>query len=131
MAGLKDVIESKLPDFAKIVGASAPLLASVLGTPLAGVAISLLANAFGVKSHDLDNISAVITADPESSIKIKTVEYEHAETLANIAAQNYSTEVDDRKDARNHAETYKDFMMRMSVVVTVDFSSSSYFRSSR
>ena len=118
MDGLIDVIES---DILPIVSKAAPLLGSVLGTPLAGVAISLIAKAFGVDPHDTDALSKVLDDSPETAIKLKTVEYDHAETLAKIAAQNYPTEVDDRKDARLYTVQYKDFLRHMAYVVTIGF----------
>jgi hypothetical protein len=118
MAGLTDVIErSILPSVSKV----APLLGSVLGSPFAGVAISLIAQAFGVNPHNLDEVANAINASPESNIKLKTLEYEHAETLAKIASTDYSTEVDDRKDARKNSVLYKDFLRHMAYLVTAGF----------
>lgn len=118
MGGLIDVIESSiLPVVSKV----APLLGSVLGTPLAGVAISLLAKAFGVNPNDTSKLSEALTADPEATLKIKQVEYEHADTLAQIASTDYATEVDDRKSARTNSAQYKDFMRHMAYLVTLGF----------
>lgn len=53
MGGLTDVIESEiLPSVSKV----APLLGSVLGTPLAGVAVSLIAHAFSLDPNDLGKL---------------------------------------------------------------------------
>ena len=73
MGGLTDVIESKI---LPVVSEAAPLLGSVLGTPLAGVAISLIAKAFGVNPTDLNALSSALNSDPETSIKLKTLEYD-------------------------------------------------------
>lgn len=98
MAGLSDVIKHEiLPVVSKV----APLLGSVLGSNLADVGISLIAQAFGVTPSDISKLDRVIANDPEAAIKLRTLEYEHAATLAKIAAQNYQTEVDDRKNARD------------------------------
>jgi hypothetical protein len=120
MGGLTDVIETKiLPVVSKV----APLLGSVLGTPLAGVAISLMSQAFGVNPSDLNALNNAISESPEAAIKLKTLEYEHAETLAKIASTDYDTEVEDRKDARELAKTvdYKDFLRHMAYIVTAGF----------
>jgi hypothetical protein len=121
MDGLTDVIESKAKNLALLVGASAPLLASVLGSPLAGVALSLIASAFGAPSNTVEEITSKIKNDPESAIKLKTIEYQHAETLAQIAAQKYATEVDDRKSARENAPLYRDFLKHLAYLVTIGF----------
>lgn len=83
-----------------LVSQSAPLLGTILGTPLAGIGLSLLGSVFGVDSTDSTRLIAAIKNDPETVIKLKTLEYNHAEEFARIAAQNYQTEVDDRKSAR-------------------------------
>jgi hypothetical protein len=118
MGGLIDVIESSgvLGTVKKV----APLLAGVLGSPLAGVAVSLLAGAFGTDPKNIGDLAQAIQS-PEAALKIKTVEYEHAEMLAKIASTDYSIEVDDRKDARSHAIDYKDFMKHMAYFVTFGF----------
>ena len=95
-----NAVENKFGGLAKLVGEAAPLVASALGSPLEGVAVSLLAGAFGVDVKDINGLQAAISADPEAAIKLKTIEYDHADTLARLASQDYSTEVDDRKDAR-------------------------------
>jgi hypothetical protein len=118
MGGLSDVIESNI---LPIVGKVAPLLGSVLGTPLAGVAISLIAQAFGVSPHNLDEVANALATSPDAAIKLKTLEYDHAETLAKVAGQNYATEVNDRKDARHYGFLYKDFLRHMAYLVTFGF----------
>lgn len=118
MAGLAGVIENDILPF---VSKAAPLLGSVLGTPLAGVAISLIANAFGVNPKDISGISSALSADPEAAIKLKTIEFEHAETLAKVASTDYATEVEDRKDARQYGGLYKDFLRHMAYLVTLGF----------
>lgn len=89
-----------LNDLATVVAKSAPLLGTVLGSPLAGIGISLLSSIFGVSAKDTSGLLSAITTDPESAIKLKELELTHAETLAQIAAGVYQTEVDDRTNAR-------------------------------
>ena len=108
MDGLRDAITSSglLTNVSKI----APILGSVLGSPLAGVAVSLLASYFGVNSRDVKAIADAVQNDPDSSFKLRQLEYQHAETLAQIAAQNYLTEVDDRKSARARETSLRDYV---------------------
>lgn len=119
MAGLIDVIESS--GLVGAVSKVAPILGTVLGTPLAGIGVSLLASLFGVDPKNVKELASVIKDDPESSIKIKTLEYEHVETLAKIASTDYGIEVDDRKNARQTAVLYKDFLRHMAYLVTFGF----------
>lgn len=117
MDGLRDVIESEiLPTISK----AAPLLGSLLGTPFAGVVISLIASAFGVNPKDLGALADKLSS-PDAQIKLKELEMTHAETLTQIAASSYATEVDDRKDARKNAVLYKDFLRHMAYLVTLGF----------
>lgn len=118
MDGLKDVIGSSL---GKFVGVASPLLASVLSTPLAGVAVSLLAQVFGVPARDTESLLDAMRNDPDAAQKIRDIENRHQEALATIAGQNYGVEVDDRKNAREHAVCYKDFLRHMAFVVTIGF----------
>lgn len=119
MGGLTDVIETEI---IPIVSKVAPLLGSILGTPLAGVALSLIGNAFNAHSVKADEIAKILSNDPEASLKLKTVEYENSQILAQIAATNYQTEVDDRKDARDkNSFLYKDFLRHMAYIITFGF----------
>lgn len=104
-----------------LVSKTAPLLSAVLGTPFAKVAMVLLGQAFGVNSNNADDIRAAILKDPEAGIKLKTIEYEHAEMLAKISSKDYMTEVEDRKDARKNGVLYKDFLRHMAFIVTGGF----------
>lgn len=118
MAGLKDVIESTL---GKVVGASAPLLGAALGSPIAGVLVSLLANAFGVSSGKVEDVRDAILGDAEAASKLKALELAHSESLAKIASNDYATEVSDRINARANAVMYKGFLIWMAFIVTVGF----------
>ena len=119
MAGWRELIESN--GILDAVSKSAPLLATVLGSPLAGLAISLLASVFHTDPKDIKALNEAMINDPNADLKIKEVELKHAEVLTQIASQNYLTEVDDRKDARKNAVLYKDFLRHMAYLVTCGF----------
>jgi hypothetical protein len=87
-----------LTEIAKATLKFSPVIATAMGSPIAGMIASLLATAFGVEPKDLAN---TITNDPNAEFKLKQFELEHTEALTKIAADNYSTEVDDRKNARD------------------------------
>lgn len=78
----------------------APLLGSVLGSPLAGVAVSMIGNAFGVKTTDPDNLLKLLLADPDAMLKLKELELKHQETLLQIEAQNFQSAISDKDSAR-------------------------------
>src|SRR5690242_1316640 len=114
MGGLTDVIEHEIMP---VVSKVAPLLGSMLGTPLAGIALSLIAQTFGINPNDVAGISAAITGTPDAALKLKALEAQHAEALAKIASSDYATEVGDRKDARVASLQYPDFMRHMAYIV--------------
>ncbi len=93
-----------------IVSKSAPLIGSLLGSPLAGIGISWVANLFGADPMNTQDIIDKINADPEAALKLKTLEYQHQEMLENISASNYKTEVDDRKSAREREIALNDWV---------------------
>lgn len=86
----------------------APTLASVLGSPIAGIAISLISSAFGLTSKKPEDILNAIAQTPDAQIRLKQLESEHAIELAKIANIDYETEVDDRKAAREREITLHD-----------------------
>lgn len=113
---------------AGMVGSAAPLLGSVLGTPLAGVAISLIANAFGVKSNDVSELMAVINNDPAAMVKLKEIELKHEVELLKISSTNFQIEFEDRKHARESARAgqYEWFVHLFALFVTAGFFISVY-----
>lgn len=120
MGGLTDVIESA-EGLAKIVGAVAPTVADALGSPLAGVAITLLGHAFGCSTGKIDDVVSAIAADPNANDKLRVLEEQNKPILAQLASQNYAIEVGDREDARRNSPQYKDFLRHMAYLVTCGF----------
>lgn len=118
MGGLKDVVGSNL---ISIVGKSAPLLATVLGSPLAGIALSLIASLFGADPKNIGDLVSKIQNDEEANIKLKELELKHQETLVQIASNDFETETKDKQDARKYGYLYRDFLLHMSYLVTLGF----------
>lgn len=118
MGGLKDVIGSNLIG---IVRGTAPILGTVLGSPLAGVALSLIANCFGGNPKDIGDLLNKIKLDANASVKLREIELQHQEILQHIASHDFEIEVQDKEDARKYGYLYKDFLLHMSYFVTVGF----------
>lgn len=98
MAG--SIAHTIFDDLGAVVSKSAPLLGSVLGSPLAGIGVSLISNLFGSPSGDLTKLIETIKNDPDATIKLRTLEAQHQETLLQIASKDYETEIKDRDSAR-------------------------------
>ena len=107
-----------------LVGTIAPTLATMLGGPLAGTAVSALAGAFGlsVSSASSDIISAVQAGSmtPEVVASMRAADQKHAEAMAqqgidleklNLAHQELmaATDAGDRDSARRREATVKDW----------------------
>ena len=88
-------------DVGKMVGRIAPLLGNALGGPVTGGAISLITSALGLEGDaPPDAVMNAINADPESALKLKTVQEENKATLALINLERDKLGYDDIKDAR-------------------------------
>lgn len=62
-------------DLIAMVSKFAPSIATALGSPLAGMAVSALAERFGVED-EVEAVTKAIKADPESAIKLQQLENE-------------------------------------------------------
>ena len=121
MGGLTDVIESDAKKLLSAVGSAAPLLASVLGSPLAGVAVSLVSQAFGVPSNNVDQLVAAIGTTPDAAAKLKQLEYDHLTTLMQIQSTGFQLQVQDKQDARKYMLINKNFLKIFAIIVTLGF----------
>lgn len=105
----------------KTVTNYAPVLGTALGGPLGGMIGALISSVFGGNQSDPKDLIEKINADPEAALKLKTLEYQHSQSLAQINAQNYLTEVDDRKDARKNSPEFRNFLRCMAYLVSLGF----------
>lgn len=110
-----------LSELISIVEKSAPLLASALGSPVAGIAVSLIENAFGITQSNPTQLAAAVSADPDAVAKLKALEFQHEDELKTIASTSYGIEVQDRENARAMAAQFKNFMRHLAYLVTAGF----------
>ena len=73
-------------DVGSAIADAAPLLGSALGGPAGGAVGSLVASVFG-SSDKPDDVAAAIKADPQSAVKLKQIQADHQDNLAQIAMQ--------------------------------------------
>lgn len=101
-----------------VVGKFAPMVATALGSPLAGVAVSLLEGIFHVSAPDL---VSTITADGDASTKLKALEYQHGEALCTL--DNSDTASARERELQMQKITGKsDWVMHaLAVIVIVSF----------
>lgn len=83
-----------------LVGTVAPKLATAMGSPIAGAAMSVLADKLGVKNEPKAIEQAIQNATPEQLIAIKSAELELEEKLASMEIDIFELETKDIQDAR-------------------------------
>lgn len=113
-------MSSPLDVLKKIVSVGAPILATALGTPLAGAAVAELSQVlFGTKNATVQQIQSELLTNPGDVIKIQEAEnnFKIAMARANIdlATLNYA----DIKDARNMAIQSKGINSWMPAILAI------------
>ena len=83
-----------------VISSAAPGIATSLGGPAAGMAVSLLSNLFGADPKNPDDLIQKIQSDPDAQIKLKQLEVQQLEIAKKYDAQEFQAEVDDIKNAR-------------------------------
>lgn len=97
-------LNNVLSDIISIAKESAPLLGSLLGSPLVGVGLSLLASVFGGDPKSPQEILSKIQIDPDKDVKLKQLELDHQDLFRKLQSTDYQTQVDDVKSAREREE---------------------------
>lgn len=88
-----DVVKKYAPVLGNVVGNFVP------GAGAIGTGVSLIASAFGVE-EDPDQIYEAIKADPEAALKLKQIETDNQQALANIALTQEEARLQDVQSAR-------------------------------
>lgn len=78
--------------------------AAVLGglVPGGGVAVDIIASAFGADPDDPESLARAINADPQAAAKLRQVEAKHRETLERIALEREQAQL--RAETAMHSE---------------------------
>jgi hypothetical protein len=100
-----------MSDWKSIVGAVAPALATVLGGPLAGVAVKALSSKLlGTDTGtEADIAEAVAAMTPADLVKLKEVEAELAKAFAESEIKLEQVAAGDRDSARKRAIEMRDY----------------------
>lgn len=83
-----------------LVGAVAPSLATAMGSPLAGAAMSAIADKLGVKNEPKEIEKAIQNATPEQLVAIKEAELDFEAKMAQMDVDIFALETADVQDAR-------------------------------
>jgi len=99
-------------DWKKVLGAVAPTLATFLGGPLAGVAVTAIAGALGLDDKSEDGIAAALAgAKPEDLLKLKQADQQFALDMKKLQLRPEELEIEDRVSARSTYAATKDLMV--------------------
>jgi hypothetical protein len=110
--------------FKSIVGGLAPTVATALGGPFAGMAVSALTKALGLDPGTSQKTveDAVIAANPETLAKVKLAEIEFQQHLADLGIQEEQLAYADTDSARKREESVKDYTPSLLAVgITLGF----------
>lgn len=90
------------PNWKEIVGSVAPALATALGGPLAGVAVTAIANkVLGNEAATEDEVAVAIAgANPETLLKLKQAEYDFVKSMSELDIDLEKIAAGDRASAR-------------------------------
>lgn len=75
----------------------APSIATLLGSPIAGVVVSMLGSYLGVPSA---SVAETLSADPDAKLKLDGFVLQYKTELASLAAGNFAKAVEDTESAR-------------------------------
>lgn len=86
--------------FKSIIGTVAPMLATALGSPLAGVAVKTLATALGCEPDEKSVEQAILNASPSDLVKVKEVEATFKVDMKKLDIDLARIDAEDRDSAR-------------------------------
>ncbi|MEW6670211.1 MAG: hypothetical protein AB1427_00825 [Thermodesulfobacteriota bacterium] len=114
-------------DWKKIIKTVAPTLATALGGPLAGMAVTTIATALGIDSSDpkqaeSEIAKAVMSGNPEILLKLKQADQDFQVRLRELDIDLEKIYAEDRKSARDMRTAMKDkFPDFLTALVTIGF----------
>ena len=89
-------------DWKKLIGSVAPSLATALGGPLAGMAVTAIGQVLGVSEPTEEKLATALQiANPEILLKLKQADQDFAKHMASVGVDLAKLEVQDRDSARS------------------------------
>jgi len=84
-----------------VIGAIAPTLATGLGSPIAGAAASMIAEALGCSPNPKSIEQAMASATPEQIVQLKKIDKDFEIKMKELDVDLYSIQTKDIQDARD------------------------------
>ena len=112
-----------------VVGSVAPTIATALGGPLAGTAVSALADVFGLSSDDKDGIAkAIKSATPDQLLALKQADYAYQVKMTELGIDLERIAAADRDSARKmQIETGSMIPAVLAALVVMGFFAAQYW----
>jgi hypothetical protein len=113
-----------LKTFGPVIGQIAPSIATALGGPLAGTAVSYLSQVFfGHGNASAQELSeAMQSASPDQLAALKQIDADFKAKMAQVGVDLQKIAVEDRKSARDMQKETKDWIPRaLAICVTIGF----------
>jgi len=107
----------KFDKIKNIIGTLAPTIGTALGSPLAGVAASMVADALGCKPEQKSIEQAIQKATPEQIIELKNKEIEFEAKMKEMDVDVYAIQTKDLQDARSRFS--KDWTPKFLGIITI------------
>jgi hypothetical protein len=114
-------------DWQSLIKTVAPWIGTALGGPLGGMAVTAVANAFGLSDKTTDSIKQALSgATPEQMLALKQADQQFAEAMQKMGFDHVEKLEqlgnDDRNSARQREMTVKDVTPKLlALVVTLGF----------
>jgi len=110
-------------DWKAVVSAVAPVLGSVVGGPLGGIAVKTIADALGLSDHTEEAISAAISgAKPDDLLKLKQADQQFAKDMRALDIDLERIASGDRESARDmQVQTRSKMPAVLTVLVTLGY----------
>lgn len=99
-------------DWKKIIGVIAPTAATLLGGPLAGLAVDAIGKAIGMDAPTVDKVHAALTQGNltgDQIVALKRAEQDLVVRLEELGLQKEKLDFDDRASARVRETVVKDY----------------------
>ena len=89
------MLHTILSEIAPILMKASPLLADALGSPIAGMALTLVSNAFGTDpKNPQDLVSKVLENLPDATNKLNDLESQHSSEIKSALNINMPTSIE-------------------------------------
>jgi len=96
-----------LPNWLQTLAGVAPTIATALGGPFAGMAVSVIGKAIGMAEPSQDKIAEIVSAgNPETLLKLKQAEEDFQAHMKDLDIQEEQLLVKDTQDARGFWANY-------------------------